>query len=200
MSHITYQHPSMNDMDVENGTVISVYGGVRIPTGRKRKPGNTHGFGDLDPANTKLSRILLGDIVWEDLDDEEVIYGITKCDDGMFSAKAAWQAAKLPQKVKKKFQKELYRRAENKLHGGLLPAIDRLVELASSPHVDDRVSFNAATYILERLQGKTPDVVHHVQEAPWEIQLSGVKRGPRPVRSERVIEDGNTQEAEIVEE
>jgi hypothetical protein len=193
-----YQHPAMNDMDVENGTVVSVYNGVRIPTGRVRT--KKLGFGDLDPPNTKLQQIFDGTIVWDDLDNEEIAFGIPKCDDGKFSAKAAWQADKMPAKIKALFHKELYRRATNTLHSGLLGAVGSIVELASSPHVEDRVRFQAATYVLERLQGKTPDVVHHVQDKPWEVQLSGVRRGPRRVPSERAIEDGNTQDAEIVEE
>jgi hypothetical protein len=196
---LVYRHPAMDSMDVENGTVVSVYNGVRIPTGRVRTPDNKFGFGDLDPPNTKLTQILNGTIDWDELDNEEIAYGITKCDDGKFSAKAAWQADKLPAKYKHLFHKELYRRANNSLHSGLLGAVGSIVELATSPHVEDRVRFQAATYVLERLQGKTPEVVKHVQDAPWEVQLSGVRRGPRRVRSERALEDGNTQDAEIVE-
>jgi hypothetical protein len=195
-----YQHPAMNEVDVENGAIVSVYEGVRISTGRRRPKNQKYGFGDLDPVNSKLNALLAGELDLAVLDNEEITYGIPRCDDGKFSAKAAWQAAHLPEKAKAAIRRELYTRASNKLHSGLLPAIDSIVEMATSPHVEDAVRLKAATYLFERLQGKTPEVVIHAQEAPWEVQLAGVRRGPRKVSSERALEDGNTQDAEIVEE
>lgn len=197
MTSAAYRHPAMDDVDTENGMVVSVYQGVRIPTGRGHPKKLKFGFGDLDPTNTKLYDLINGDLDLSELDNEEITFGIPKCDDGFFSAKAAWQAAKLPQRIKVKFHKELYKRANNGLHSGLLGAIESIVEMATSPHVEDATRFRAATYLFERLQGKMPEVIVHSQEAPWEVVLSGVRRGPRKARE---IDDGNMQDAEVVEE
>jgi hypothetical protein len=189
----------MNELEVENGNVVSVYQGVRIDTGRRKGSPRKIGFGDLDPRNSKLEKLLKGDLDLSTLTDEEVRYGIPKCDDGKFSAKAAWQAAVLPPRIKSALQRELYKRADGKLHGALLPAVDSLVELATSAHVDDPVRLKAATYLFERLQGKTPDRVIHTQEAPWEVVLSEVRRGPRQAKADRIeVEDGNVVEAEVI--
>lgn len=190
-----HNHPSMDDMTVENGKVISIYNGVRIPTGRRRK--STFGFGDLDPTNTKLRLLIAGELDVSELDNEELSFGIPRCDDGKFSAKAAWQAAKLPARIRHELHRELYRRANDKLHGGLLGALDSIVELATEPATEDSIRFQAAKYIFERLQGKTPDVHVHTQEAPWETLLSGVRRGPRPARAERI---DNVVDADIVDD
>lgn len=194
---MNYHHPSMDEVSVEDGLVISMYNGLRIPTGRKRA--SRHGFGDLDPVNSKLRQLLDGTLSVQALDNEELTYGIPRCDDGKFSAKAAWQAAQMPRKLKHEMYRELYKRADDLLHSGLLGSLQSIIELATEPATEDNVRFQAAKYIFERLRGKTPDVMVHTQEAPWEVVLAGVQRGPRPARAER-IEDGNVEEADVVED
>lgn len=199
---MTHSHPSINEMDWHDDEVVSVFNGVRIPTGRhvrRRKLGDDP-WGELDPANSKLQELLSGKLDMQSLDNDELSFGIPRCDDGKFSVKAAWQAANLPKVAKNKLQREIYKRANQKLHAGLLGAVDTIVELATQPYAEDKIRFEAAKYLFERLQGKTPDVVLHEQAAPWEMVFSNIERGPRPVRSERQIEDGNTQDAEIVED
>jgi hypothetical protein len=185
----------MDEMYMEDGKVISIYNGTRIPTGRKSK--GRFGLGDLDPANSKLYKLLHEELDVADLDNEELTYGVPRCDDGKFSAKAAWQAARMPRKIRQRMHRELYKRANDKLHGALLGALDSIVELATEPGVEDAVRFQAAKYVLERLQGKTPEVHVHSQEAPWEVVLSNVQRGPRPTKQ---IDDGNIEEAVVVED
>jgi hypothetical protein len=199
----THSHPSVNEMDWQDDEVVSVYNGVRIPTGRivrRRKLGDDP-WGELDPVNTKLQLLLNKKLDLGTLDNEEITFGIPRCDDGKFSVKAAWQAANLPKLVQNKLQRELYKRANKKIQTGLLAAVDTIVELATSPYPEDKIRFEASKYLFERIMGKTPDVVVHAQEAPWEMVFSEIQRGPRPTKTERqAIEDGNTQDAEIVED
>lgn len=203
MLQLTHNHPSVNEMDWHDDEVVSVFNGVRIPTGRhirRRKIGDDP-WGELDPANTRLQELLDNKLNLQTLDNIELSFGIPRCDDGKFSVKAAWQAANLPKVAKNKLQRELYKRANQKMHAGLLGAVDTIVELATQPYADDKIRFEAAKYVFERLSGKTPDHVVHHQEAPWETVFSNIERGPRPAQSERIeIEDGNTQDAEIVED
>jgi|GEM_PF-4248891 len=199
----THDHPSLNEMDWEDNELVSVYNGQRIPTGRKfrkRRLGDDP-WGDIDPPNTKLNLLLQGRLNLAELSNDEVKYGIPRCDDGKFSAKAAFQAANLPKAVRNRLAKELYRRANQKMEGALLDSVDSIVELATQPWVDDNIRFQAAKYIFERLQGKTPERIVHSQEAPWEMVFSNIQRGPRPARAERLeVEDGNTQDAEVVDD
>jgi hypothetical protein len=75
--------------------------------------------------------------------------------------------------------RELYDRTDDKLRGALLPAVDRMVDLIDSS--DDKVALRAATYVFERLRGKTPDVIEHRQERPFEVLLHKLVTGPRTV-------------------
>jgi hypothetical protein len=200
MLEIVRDHPSVAQMEFEDTHVISVYNGLRIPTGRrvKRIKGQLFAVGDLDPYNSKLARLLSNDLKMADLENDELMYGVPKCDDGYFSVKAAWQAHNLPRAAMKRIQKEIYTRAEKKMQGALLGAIDTITDLATAPYAEDKIRFEAAKYVYERLAGKTPDVVVHSQDKPWEVVYDRIARGPRPSRT--AIEDGNTLEAEIVED
>lgn len=200
---LTHNHPSVNEMDWHDDEVVSVFNGVRIPTGRHVRRRKLHDelWGQLDPTNSRLQLMLNGTLDYQTLDNDELSFGIPRCDDGKFSVKAAWQAANLPKTVRNRVQRELYKRANAKLHAGLLGAVDTIVELATQPYAEDKIRFEASKYIFERLNGKTPDHVVHHQEAPWEMVFSNIERGPRPARSERMeIDDGNTQDAVLIEE
>lgn len=173
-------NPAMRHAELDPRGAVSVYGKVRIPTGRKkRRMKGYSGFGDLDPANSKLIKLLSGDLSVEELDDEELGYGIPKCDDGKFSIKAAYDAAQIPQRIQAKMQKELIRRASLKMGGNVLAAIDRIVEIATSPSSDDKDAFKAADWLVGRVMGKVPDVVKHTQEKPFEVLIDNIARGSR---------------------
>lgn len=206
MSLIARDHPSVAEVEYEDDHIISVYNGLRIPTGRRviNTKGQYHVVGEKDPSNSRLIALMSGNLKMSQLSDDEVQYGIPRCDDGMFSVKAAWQATHLPNSIRNKLRKELYIRADRRMNGGLLKSIDTIMEFATQPYADDKVRFEAAKYVLERLRGKTPEVIVHSQDKPWEIVYSEIQRGPRPAKSERGdrlrIDDGNIEEAEIVED
>lgn len=161
--------------------IVSIYKGKRIPTKRKKRSNGS--YGDHDPPNRRMVQLIDGDLTVAELDDEEVAYGITKCDDGKFSAKAAYHSKKLPKKIQDEMQRELFARATRLLRGNVLASIEAIVEIATSPGSEDRDRMKAAQYIIERIQGKTPDVVQVTQEKPWEHVLAHVVAGERsPVR------------------
>lgn len=96
--------------------------------------------------------------------------------------------------------RELYERTDDKLRGALLPAVDKMVDLIDSK--DPAIAFRAATYVFERLRGKTPDVIEHRQDKPFQVILERIVSGPRMAASERTALPGSEDaiEAEVVAE
>lgn len=205
-SLVIHDHPSMNEAKYnKQDGLVSMYDGKRIPT--KRKKGNGGIMGDGDPPNSNLVALHHGELDLAELDDEEIAHGIPKCDDGKFSAKAAYQAAKLPKPVQRKLQQELYRRAENMLRGNLLNAIASIADIAMRPDVEDKDRLKAAQYLLERNMGKVPDVVQHTQDKPWEVVFDSVGRQQpdQPDQPNQLGQPGqpelnNTVDAEVIDD
>lgn len=196
------EDPSKIECILDPNGVISVYRGKQIPTGRKRtKTKHYSGYGDLDPPNSRLVALLQDKLDVSELDDEELMYCAVKCDDGKFSIRAAYESARLPRKIRSAMERELMKRADNKVKGAVMGAIDRIVEIATSPAVDDKDAFKAAVWLVERAMGKTPDVVHTVEQKRYEVVLENIARGTRrESRIARGIEQQAPLEAEIVEE
>lgn len=96
--------------------------------------------------------------------------------------------------------RELYERTDDKLQAALLPAVDRMVDLIDDD--DPKVALRAATYVFERLRGKTPDVIEHRQDKPFQVMLERVVAGPRSLAaaSEAAGREDVPIEAEIVAE
>lgn len=95
---------------------------------------------------------------------------------------------------------ELFARATDILRGALLPATEEMVSLIDSG--DPAVRLRAATYILERMMGKTPEVLNVTQDKPFQVVLERIVTGPR-IAAERVsgLEDPEGPlDAEIVAE
>lgn len=192
------------------GEVISIHGSSRVPTGRKKKSvgKGIGGYGDLDPPNKRLDLLLKGVLQPIDLDNEELSAGIPKCDDGKFSEKAALQAARLPAGVQKSIQQELFKRADNMLSGALLDSIQSIIGIATNdailddgkPIIEPKDRLKASIYVLERLKGKTPDVIVHSQDKPWEIVLDEVETTTREFARQRRKELENAVDAELVDD
>lgn len=194
--------PSKIEAILDPNGVISVYRGKQIPTGRKKtRTKHYAGYGDLDPLNTRLAALLNGELSVEDLDNEELQHGAIKCDDGKFSIRAAYEGWHLPRKIKGAMERELLKRADNRVKGAVLGAIERIVEIATSPASEDKDAFKAAQWLVERAMGKTPDVIHTVEQKKYEVVIENISRGTRrESRVQRGIESNAPLEAELVEE
>lgn len=94
--------------------------------------------------------------------------------------------------------KELYERTDDKLKAALLPAVDKMVDLLECG--DEKTELRAATWLIERLRGKTPEVIEHRQEKPFEVVLHRLITGPRVVaeRLEALEGPDSPVDAEIV--
>lgn len=96
--------------------------------------------------------------------------------------------------------KEIHERAEDKLRGALLPAVDKMIDLMDCG--DEKVELRASTYVFERLAGKTPDVIEHRQDQPFQVVLERVVAGPRVLAERLALPDAGDGplDAEIVSE
>lgn len=94
--------------------------------------------------------------------------------------------------------KELYERTDDKLKAALLPAVDKMVDLLECG--DEKTELRAATWLIERLRGKTPEVIEHRQDKPFEVLLHRLVTGPRAVAERLDALEGpdSPLEAEIV--
>lgn len=95
---------------------------------------------------------------------------------------------------------ELYARTDDILRGALIDSVEEIVSLMDSG--DPAVRLRASTYVFERLRGKTPEVIEHKQEKPFQVVLQRLVAGPR-IAAERLdpLEHPETPlEAEIVGE
>lgn len=172
--------PAMRQGILDPAGAVSVYGKVKIPTGRKRYNSRGYaGFGDLDPPNVRLYQLNNGELSVEDLDDEELSYGITKCSDGKFSIRAAYDASRIPRSTRNKMLAELRNRTEAKMGSYVLGAIDRLGQIATRPNSDDKDALKAIDMLLSRVVGKVPDRVLHSQDKPFEVLLERIERTTR---------------------
>jgi hypothetical protein len=173
-------NPALKDAILDPKGAVSVYGKVQIPTGRKKRVRQgTSGFGDLDPPNSRLALLLLGELEVSALDDEELGYGVPRCDDGKFSIKAAYDASQIPARIQAKIKRELMDRANRKIGANVMSAIERIVEIATSPSSDDKDAMKAADWLATRFLGKNVDVVEHRQERPFEVVIENIERSSR---------------------
>jgi hypothetical protein len=88
---------------------------------------------------------------------------------------------------------ELYQRADEKLRASLLEAVDTMIEIFQDMSVEPGTRLKAATYVFERMRGKTPDVVEVKHDKPFQIVLE------RIVAGERRQPEPKTIEGEVVE-
>lgn len=127
--------------------------------------------------NARMLALMAGEISVDDLDDEELARGMTRGPDGEIPKR---QPNMVPKAMYDKMQKLLFERSDDLLKDSLLAAAMSIAKIASDDNVDPANRFKAATWLFERLRGKTPDVLQVNQEKPYEVLIGKVERGPRP--------------------
>lgn len=146
-----------------------------------------------DPAKmSKLQLLEAGYIDVEDLTDEELRTGVvTKS-----------QHIRLSKDVYAKIVNRHFERAQELMAEGLLPAIQALNHIAQGSAYEPADRIKAATYIIERVMGKTPDVlITKEAKEPWQELIKGVTQMSREEsRARRKAQEDNTIEAEVVED
>lgn len=94
---------------------------------------------------------------------------------------------------------ENYNQADAKLKAGVQDAVDTMLDIMNDLTVDPGTRLRAATYVFERMRGKTPDVVVHSQDKPFQVVMQRITAGPRPqVVEGTVVDQLEITEAEVV--
>lgn len=149
--------------------------GMRVRDGVRVSP-NGRVSVDAGTYNSRTLSLLAGEIPVEDLDEEELARGMCRNPDGTFPKR---HPEMVPKVIVDRMRRELFERAEEGLRAGLLDCVQAMVGIASNDAVAPGDRMRAASFVLERVMGKTPDRVLIGQEKPFEVVLDRVARGPR---------------------
>lgn len=151
--------------------------------------------------NDRMRALMMGELDVSELDDEELLRGQFRDKNGNWTGRPA---AILPKEVHEKLTAELFRRADGKLTSRIFDVVDTMLEIATNKKESAKDRRAAATWVYERLRGKTPEVLQVQQERPFEIIMTKITAGPRSARTTRGSSalqlEGNVEEAEIVED
>lgn len=109
----------------------------------------------------------------EQMSNEELVRGQVKAEDGSFRGRP-------PQWVPRAFHRacvtELMRRGKQLWTENYLEAIEAMTKIARGevPGTRPRDQLAAAAYVIERLEGKVPDVVKVQTDQTWAVVLDGI--------------------------
>jgi hypothetical protein len=119
-----------------------------------------------DDEHSELDAVLNGWVPLSALSDKQVGSSLPK------SVRALFKTTGLDPKLRKLYDDltiELYERADAKLRGALLDAVDVMIDVMDDVSNDPRDRMNAAKYVFERIRGKTPEVVEVRQDKPFHV-------------------------------
>lgn len=128
--------------------------------------------------------ILAGEADLSEWSEEELLRGQRRDKNG------GW-VGRPPKVVPMAVHNELVRRKMSRAHellrDNLVAATEVLVDLATDPEVESAVRLKAATTIMERVLGKTPERVElsATERKPWEAAVTGgiVRIAPEPIEA-----------------
>ena len=147
-----------------------------------------------DPAAmTRLELLEAGYIDVDDLTDDELRNGVAPKGKHLRVSKEVYQ----------KITQRHFQRAQELMAEGLLPAVQALNHIAQGSAYEPADRIKAATYIVERVMGKTPDVlITKAIKEPWEELVAGVatlSREESRARRQAAGPGGDTIDAEVVD-
>lgn len=142
---------------------------------------------------TRLELLEAGYIDVDDLSDDELRNGVAPKGKHIRVSKEVYQ----------KITQRHFARAQELLAEGLLPAVQTLNHIAQGSAYEPADRIKAATYIIERVMGKTPDVLltKEIKE-PWQELVAGVATMTREESRARRRAAGSISDpidAEVVE-
>lgn len=147
---------------------------------------------------SRQDMLRLGFLKAEELDDEEIRYGVCRDVYGRVNHNSR-KMDLLPRDVYEAVHAEHQRRSNERLRHNLDKALSTMVEIMDDTTAEPRDRFEAAKYLYERVAGKTPDkVAITIQKQPWEEVFDGIAQTTRAA-SERVLAIGATEDPLEVE-
>lgn len=148
---------------------------------------------------TRWQKLLSGHIKVEDLDDEEIARGQCRDKNGRFTGAPP---SMIPAAIKQRMVQELFARGDTIMRESYLQSIETLKEISGGTAYEPADRIKASTYLIERLAGKTPDVVVHTQDKPYEVIFQNIAGGSRAASRARrgVADEEEILEAQVVEQ
>lgn len=126
------------------------------------------------------------------LDDEELVRGRRRGHDGTFKG---GESKALPAAFHRRAMQELFKRADDNLRINLVACVDGLTKIATDVNIDPAVRARTAQWVIERVMGKTPDVVQLKAQDPWDAALDGVIAEAEESQIRKAYETLNKEEA-----
>lgn len=126
---------------------------------------------ELQSRMTRLQKLNQGLLDVSELDDEELARGQCRDSKGGFTGTPPRQ---VPHAVHQRMVNELFKRADEKLQHSLISVVETMIGVASGDAYEPADRIKAATWIFERVRGKTPEVIEHRQDKPWEMALGHI--------------------------
>ena len=149
-------------------------------------------------GSERMRQVLMGEMSVEDLDDEELLNGQFRDVNGRMTGRPP---AIIPKVLHEKMMGELFRRTDQKLQQRLFDVVNVMLDIATSKYESAKDRRAAATWVYERLRGKTPEVLQVQQERPFEVIMTKITAGPRSrPRGSSALPIENVEEGEWSEE
>ena len=168
-----------------------------MPKIRVDKHGTTHASQVTRTQNPRYIALLEGKLQASDLDLDELMHLQVKMPDGRIR-KGSFL---IPADMAREMQRQLMSRANDKLRNSIIDAIDVVTGIATDKKADAAHRLKAATYVIDRVLGKTPERVEVSETRKYEIMFKGLEAGSRSERqAQRRKELAVYADAEVVEE
>ena len=126
---------------------------------------------------TRYEQFKRGIITVDDLEDDELAACAFRSKDGRLYAPKS-----MPRELMQEFNKALYRRADIEMKKHTVDSVKAVAEIMQSTAVEPEVRLKAATFLIERNLGKTPQVIAFQTTAPWEEIFDDIAHN-RPVNA-----------------
>jgi len=124
-------------------------------------------------VSARVDDFIAGRITVEELDDEELARGYPRSANGRFAV----PPKVVPRALHTRMIRELFKRADVMLKKSLVDCVETLTEIATNPEAEHKDRIKASIFVLERVMGKTPEVVHvGVEEKPYQSILNKIDR------------------------
>jgi hypothetical protein len=183
---VTKSGVSCGKRSVNRALYCEWHGGGLHPNDRVLKQSDTRAEADL----SRYEQFKRGIITVEDLEDDELAACAFRSKDGRLYA-----PKNMPRELMQEFNKALYRRADIEMKKHTVDSVKAVAEIMQSTAVEPEVRLKAATFLIERNLGKTPQVIAFQTTAPWEEVFDDIAHNRI-----RAIEQDAPIEAEVITE
>lgn len=138
----------------------------------------------------RYADLLAGRLSVEDLDMEELARCQLKDKNGKFTGRPPKY---LPADLVQRMKREFFKRGDAIFEESYVDAVNVMRDIAINEKYDEGVRLRAAQYIVERVRGKTPDILVVETEKPWQVAIQrmvvAASELPAAIEDAEVIEE-----------